>query len=59
MTDFNTFLVVIVYTQMILIPILGLILLGLREERKRKELLLKECLKALRIVGVSRGRHLK
>lgn len=41
------------------IPVLGLILLGIRQERLRNELLLKESLRALRVVGISRGRHLK
>lgn len=48
----------IIATQVILIPILGGFFLGIRNERKRTEALLKESIKALRIVGVSRGRHL-
>lgn len=42
-----------------LIPILGLIMLGIRQERIRKERLLNESLKALRIISISRGRHIK
>jgi len=42
-----------------LIPVLGLILIGIRRENKRKELMLQEAIKALRVVGISRGRHLR
>ena len=48
----------IVVSQVILIPILGLIFIGIRNERKITELLLKDAIKALRMVGITRGRHL-
>lgn len=40
-----------------LIAINGLILLGMRNERLRNERMLRDAMKTLRIVGISRGRH--
>jgi hypothetical protein len=48
-------LALVIYSQIVLIPILGSILLGLVNERKRNELLLKDAIRTLNIVGVSRG----
>lgn len=51
-------LLLLVYTQVVLLPILGLLFLGIKKENDRKERLLTSTLKALRIVAVSKGRHL-
>lgn len=51
-------LLVFVWTQIILVPILGLLFLGIRRERQLAEQNMREAIRALRIVGISRGRHL-
>ena len=48
---------VIVWTQVILIPILGALFVGIRAENDRRERLLATSLKALGIIGLLRGRN--
>lgn len=44
-------------TQVTLVPILGIILLGMVREREAKDRQIRELMKALMIVGISKGRR--
>lgn len=48
-----------IYSQLVLIPILGGLFFALKKQNDRRELLMGEAIKALRIIAVSRGKHLK
>lgn len=45
------------YSQLILTPILGLIWIGIRRERLERDRQMRELLKALQIIAVSRGKR--
>lgn len=55
----ESWLAAFLLAQLVLLPVQGLIWLGIRRERRDKERLLAESLRALRMIGVSRGRHLR
>ena len=48
-------IMIFVYTQITLFPLLGLVWLGLRNENNRRERLLNESLRALSILAVAKG----
>ena len=58
MTEFDFFLIILM-TQVVLIPVLGGLWYGIREERLKTQRMLWDAIKTLRVVGTSRGNHLR
>lgn len=59
MNEFSTIIGLIIYSQVVLIPICGLILLGMRNERINRDRQMRELMKSLQIISISRGRHIR
>lgn len=57
--DVQVALAAFLAAQVILLPILGLLWYGARQERLQNKRMLWDAIRTLRVVGTSRGRHLR
>jgi hypothetical protein len=57
--ELSNLISILIISQTSLIPILGLIWLGIRRERLERDRQIRELMKTLQVISISRGRHLR